>query len=127
MMGSASTRAPGVVGRDTLDTAVIGGPAFDGGRRPAPRPRRYPGGGTARPPPPAAPQARRGGQHANAPATSGRELGAALGPAGREDRPPRAGAHAQPEAVGLRAPAVVRLEGALAHVSSPSSGHSCTQ
>jgi hypothetical protein len=52
---------------------------------------------------------------------SGRQLVAALGPAGRQDGPAGTGAHAQPEAVGLRAPAVVRLVGALAHVKTPSS------
>ena len=41
---------------------------------------------------------------------------AALGAAGGEDGAAGTGAHAQPEAVGLRAPAVVRLVGALAHV-----------
>ena len=42
-------------------------------------------------------------------------------PGAPKDRAAGAGAHAQPEAVGLRAPAVVRLEGALAHVRPPSS------
>lgn len=50
------------------------------------------------------------------PVTSGRKGDATLSPTGREDRAPGAGAHAQPEAVGLRTPAVVRLVGALAHV-----------
>jgi hypothetical protein len=61
-------------------------------------------------------KARGGGQHLASRLTSGRKIGAALGPAGREDRAPGAGAHAQPEAVGLRTPTVVRLVGALAHV-----------
>jgi hypothetical protein len=61
-------------------------------------------------------KARARGQHRVSRLTSGREGGATLGPAGRQDRAPGAGAHAQPEAVGLRAPTVVRLEGALAHV-----------
>jgi hypothetical protein len=52
---------------------------------------------------------------------SGRKAVAPLGAARRQDRTAGAGAHAQPEAVGLRAPAVVRLEGALAHVGAPSS------
>lgn len=39
----------------------------------------------------------------------------ALGPTRRDDGTTRPGAHAQPEAMGLRAPAVVGLEGALAH------------
>ena len=47
---------------------------------------------------------------------SGRQLVAALGAAGGEDGAAGTGAHAQPETVGLRAPAVVRLVGALAHV-----------
>ena len=47
---------------------------------------------------------------------SGREAGAALAAARRDDRATGAGAHAQAETVGLRTPAVVRLEGALAHV-----------
>ncbi len=38
-----------------------------------------------------------------------------LGPPSSKDRATRAGTHPQPEAVGLRAPTVVRLEGALAH------------
>ena len=46
---------------------------------------------------------------------SGRETGAPFGAAGGQDRAASAGTHAQPEAVGLRTPAVVRLEGALAH------------
>src|SRR5690606_11942697 len=52
----------------------------------------------------------RRGQHG-----SGRELGATLATAGREDRATGAGAHAQPEAVGLGTTPVVRLEGPLAH------------
>lgn len=69
----------------------------------------------------AAPQTLRGGQH-DSPrpaadlAASGRQASAPLGATGRDDGAAGAGAHAQPEAVGLRAPAVVRLEGALAHV-----------
>src|SRR4028119_1614995 len=47
--------------------------------------------------------------------TSGGELLTTLAPAAGEDRAARAGAHPQPEAVGLRPAAVVRLEGALAH------------
>src|SRR5687768_1640728 len=47
--------------------------------------------------------------------TSGGELLATLAPTAGEDRPARAGAHPQPEAVGLGPPAVVRLERALAH------------
>jgi len=56
------------------------------------------------------------GQHQRPRQTLGRETVATLGPTGREDRATGAGAHAQPEAVGLRTPAVVRLIGALAHV-----------
>src|SRR3954470_14202031 len=47
--------------------------------------------------------------------TSGGELLAALAPATGDDRPARAGAHPQPEAVGLGPATVVRLERALAH------------
>ena len=47
--------------------------------------------------------------------SSGRQAGASLGATRGEDRATGPGAHAQPEAVGLRAPAVVRLVGALAH------------
>ena len=56
------------------------------------------------------------GQHRR---RSGGELGAALAAASREDGTAGAGAHAKAEAVGLRATAVVRLEGALAHGGSP--------
>src|SRR5512133_2554338 len=51
--------------------------------------------------------------------TSGGELLATLAPTTGEDRPARAGAHPQPEAVGLRPSAVVRLERALAHEVLP--------
>src|SRR5688500_3778582 len=47
--------------------------------------------------------------------TSGGEVLATLAPTAGEDRPARAGTHPQPEAVGLRPTAVVRLERALAH------------
>src|SRR5690348_11333405 len=47
--------------------------------------------------------------------TSGGELLATLAPTAGDDRPAGAGAHPQPEAVGLRPSAVVRLERALAH------------
>jgi hypothetical protein len=57
---------------------------------------------------------------------SGRELGAALAPTRGEDRPAGARAHAQPEAVGLRATPVVRLEGPLAHEGSPTTSRVCT-
>ncbi len=50
---------------------------------------------------------------------SGRQAGATLATAGREDRAAGTGTHAQAEAVGLRATAVVRLEGALAHSGTP--------
>jgi hypothetical protein len=49
---------------------------------------------------------------------SGAELGATLAPARRENGASRSCPHAQPEAVRLRAPAVVGLEGALAHENS---------
>src|SRR3954452_4695684 len=51
--------------------------------------------------------------------TSGGELLATLAPTTGEDRPGRAGAHPQPEAVGLGPAAVVRLERALAHEVLP--------
>jgi len=47
--------------------------------------------------------------------TSGGELLATLAPTAGDDGPARAGAHTQPEAVGLGPAAVVRLERALAH------------
>ncbi len=46
---------------------------------------------------------------------SGRESSAPFGPARSENRPSGTGTHAQPEAVGLCAPTVVRLKSALAH------------
>src|ERR687895_1453379 len=51
--------------------------------------------------------------------TSGGELLATLAPTAGDDRPARAGAHPQPEAVGLGPAAVVRLERALAHEVLP--------
>src|SRR5918911_559897 len=51
--------------------------------------------------------------------TSGGELLAALAPTAGDDRPARAGAHPQPEAVGLGPTTVVRLERALAHEVLP--------
>src|SRR4051812_40821826 len=51
--------------------------------------------------------------------TSGGELLATLAPTAGEDRPARAGAHAQPETVGLGPAAGVRLERALAHEVLP--------
>src|SRR5690349_18158077 len=51
--------------------------------------------------------------------TSGGELLATLAPTTGEDRPARAGPHAQPEPVGLRPTTVVRLERALAHEVLP--------
>src|SRR6478752_3890287 len=51
--------------------------------------------------------------------TSGGEVLATLAPTTGEDRPARAGAHPQPEAVGLRPSAIVRLERALAHEVLP--------
>src|ERR671929_1697725 len=51
--------------------------------------------------------------------TSGGELLATLAPTAGDDRPARAGAHPQPEAVGLGPAAVVRLERALAHGGLP--------
>ena len=49
---------------------------------------------------------------------SGGELGAALAATGSEDGAAGAGAHAQPEAVGLGPAPIVRLEGPLAHRSN---------
>src|SRR4051812_49759087 len=51
--------------------------------------------------------------------TSGGELLATLAPTTGEDRPTGARPHAQPEPVGLRPTAVVRLERALAHEVLP--------
>jgi hypothetical protein len=66
----------------------------------------------------------RGRKHGNSRfrATSGREALTALPTTGSEDRTTGAGAHAQPKAVGLCAPAVVRLERALAHSRAPRKG-----
>jgi hypothetical protein len=50
---------------------------------------------------------------------SGRQRRAALVTPARDDRPSGAGPHAQPKTVGLRATAIVRLIGALAHGESP--------
>ena len=50
---------------------------------------------------------------------SGRQAGAALATARRDDRATRTRPHTQPEAVGLRTTTVVRLEGALAHSGAP--------
>lgn len=50
---------------------------------------------------------------------SGRQAGAALATARRDDRATGARPHTQPEAVGLRTTTVVRLEGALAHSGAP--------
>ena len=52
-------------------------------------------------------------------ATSGRKALTALSTTGGEDGTTGASAHAQPKAVGLCAPAVVRLERALAHSRAP--------
>jgi hypothetical protein len=46
---------------------------------------------------------------------SGAELAAALAAAGSKDRATGASLHAEPEAMGFRAAAIVRLKGALAH------------
>src|SRR3978361_2097798 len=56
---------------------------------------------------------------ARAARTSGGGAVAALAPTTGENRPARAGAHPQPEPVGLRPTAVVRLERALAHEVLP--------
>src|SRR4051794_1814439 len=54
--------------------------------------------------------------------TSGGELLATLAPTAGDDRPARAGAHPQPEAVGLGPATIVRLERALAHEVLPLHG-----
>src|SRR6476619_1738037 len=65
----------------------------------------------------------RGGEGAPA---SGRQLAAALAATGGDDGATGAGTHPQPEAVRLRAAAVVRLEGALTHGQAPkSAGFRC--
>ncbi len=69
-------------------------------------------GGSMRETPPVANSAIRRG--------SGGQPRTALATTGADDRPARPGSHAQPEAVGSRPPAIVRLEGAL-HVRAPSS------
>jgi len=63
----------------------------------------------------------RGRKHGNSRfrATSGRKALTALPTAGGKDGAPGASAHAQPKAVGLCAPAVVRLERALTHSRAP--------
>jgi hypothetical protein len=63
----------------------------------------------------------RGRKHGNSRfrATSGRKALTALPTASSEDGATGASAHAQPKAVGLCAPAVVRLERALAHSGAP--------
>lgn len=57
----------------------------------------------------------RSGQHG-----SGRQLGAALAAAGRQNGPPSPGAHPGAEAMGTRTPTIARLERALAQGKSPS-------
>ena len=66
----------------------------------------------------------RGRKHGNSRfrATSGRKALTALPTASGEDRATGARAHAQPKAVGLCAPAIVRLERALAHSRAPRKG-----
>jgi hypothetical protein len=56
--------------------------------------------------------------------TSGGQFAATLTSPCGDDRPSGTGAHAQPEAVRFGTPAVVRLEGALAHGQTPSLGRS---
>ena len=55
--------------------------------------------------------------------TSGGELLATLAPTTSEDRPARAGPHAQPEPVGLRPTAVVRLERCACSRGTPTTRH----
>jgi hypothetical protein len=52
-------------------------------------------------------------------APSGRQLGAALAPAGGKDRPSRPGPHPEAETVDPAAAPVARLERALAHGKTP--------
>jgi hypothetical protein len=68
----------------------------------------------------------RGRKHGNSRfrATSGRKALTALPTASGEDGATGASAHAQPKAVGLCAPAIVRLERALAHSRAPRKGSS---
>jgi hypothetical protein len=58
------------------------------------------------------------GGRSRAAAPSGAQPLAALATTRRDDRPASPGAHAQPEAMNLRPPTVVRLERTLAHWSS---------
>lgn len=51
--------------------------------------------------------------------SSGGQAGAALGPASGENRPARSGPHPEPEAMGLGAATVVRLERSLGHGEAP--------
>jgi hypothetical protein len=51
---------------------------------------------------------------------SGRQLAASLVATRGQDRPTSSGAHPQAEAVRLRAPTVIGLEGPLTHGSAPS-------
>lgn len=67
----------------------------------------------------APPQPMLGRQHVMTCTRSGGQTGATLAAAGRQDGAAGTGTHTQPEAVGLRATTVVRLEGALAHSGAP--------
>jgi hypothetical protein len=67
----------------------------------------------------APPQPVLGRQHVMTCRESGGQTGATLATAGRENRAAGTGPHPQPEAVGLGATTVVRLEGALTHSGAP--------
>jgi len=69
----------------------------------------------------ALPQSERGRKHGSSGfrATSGRQALTALSATSGKNRTAGPGAHAQPETVGLRTAAVVRLERALAHSGAP--------
>ncbi len=76
-------------------------------------PRRAPAAPNGRGEIPAAPEPSSRGQHNSS--RLSRESLAALKPPRSHNRAPGPGTHAQPEAMRARAPAVVRLKGALAH------------
>jgi len=119
----ASSRS-GEVAVSTLGLAElevrIGKCKVDDEPRPSRPPTRPHGGGEVG----ALAQPERGRKHGNSRfrATSGRKALTALPSTSGEDGATGASAHAQPKAVGLCAPAVVRLERALAHSGAPRKG-----
>jgi len=112
-------RAVRMLGNAGLDVK-IGKREMDDEPRPSRPPTRPHGGGEVG----ALAQPGRGRKHGNSRfrATSGRKALTALPTASGEDGTTGASAHAQPKAVGLCAPAVVRLERALAHSRAPRKG-----